>query len=946
MKKVFLNLSVCGYVSAAVLAALSLFIHSTFASDTVKIQTFQAHSRVFFSLDPSVNAQLKNTDQGFEVEFKGISLSDLGAPLGEEKAWANQFSQTSDPRIARIQFAETTNGVKVIGTWKFPMGKQALVNPKMETFDFRQSSPSGYVIDFWLKKGAMTRAEYIVHEKEQARLAVIRKNEDAKKQKAERRIASEQRLNEIEDTTRFCSEPLSEKKDIFLQFYAVHPKIDFKKWFPTTTADANLPYDEPTASAEDAQYVRVALKLYREGKVALVLKTLDFFEAEHPKSQYRVQMQFLRANAMLKLGLKTEAEAKLKNLMSDAKDNPVALHAAMYIAYQQMERGDTMGATETFLWLSTHFGDSSNAWVFHMGTAECLFKLNQVDRALKEYEWVVEKGTDANTKAEGALRIADLYMQRFQYDQALAGYYQGLHYFPEQAKKCAPLHINRAEALYGLGEWDRAKEAFEAFLKDFPGSPYGWRATYRLGEIEGRKTGPKIEDSQKLSREWFYATVNGYPFSPGATLARLRLLPCGDHGGFDEKASNRFFGEDLKNFNPVEEVQMVPFRAFKVLTQVRSMIAFHQESAAVDLATEELQKPGNIELHDILSSTLGGVFRKTILKLLAENRQYEALTYYKAKATFLPKTPSSPEETDYLLKLSQAASDLGLGDLAKEIADSYAKLNSARGVAGVGSTDLTSELTASEQHFTQAKALWVASGMKEEKSVRAHLMQVREESPFSYQKELILGLIEQKSGKQSAALAHAIRAQMLKPADVQAGAAADLRSDLRVDAWIADIQAQEGDAAALQVALDMEKNLERHVRLQTASKTPIKNDDVAAALGIPPMPTLDLILLSEGRMQEKQGRWGDAAATYARAVDDKIGGNQALYQYARTLARTGKPGDRVKARAVLEKLASGEKSESRQPGSEAPVAANTDDFWKKLAREALSDENTMEGGNQ
>jgi tetratricopeptide (TPR) repeat protein len=818
----------------------------------------------------------------------------------------------------------------------------------METFDFRQNSPSGYVVDFWLKKGSMTVSQYKTHEQELARLAEIRKNEEAKKQRTERRIASEQRLYEIEDTTRFCREPLDEKKDFFLQFFAVHPKIDFKKWFPVTSADVNLPYYEPKGTEEDAQYVRLALKLYQEGKVALVLKTLDFFDTAHPKSQYRVEMQFLRANAMLKLGLKAEAETKFRNLMSEAKDNPVALHAAMYLAYQQMDRGDTMGATESFLWLSTHFNDYSNAWVFHIGAAECLYSLNQVDRALKEYEWVVEKGPDANSKAEGALRSADLYMQRFQYDQALAGYYQALHYFPEQGKKFAPLHINRAEALYGLGDWDRAKEAFEDFLKDFPGNPWGWRATYRLGEIEGRKGGAKFEETQKASRDWFYATINGYPFSPGATLARLRLIPCGDHGGFDEQASEQFFGTDLEKYNPSEDIQMVPFRAFKTLTHVRAMIAFHKEATAVDVATDELQKPGNLELHEMLTATLGSIFRKTVLKLLADGKKYEALAYYKEKASFLPKKPTYPEETDYLLKLSQAASDLGLGSLAKEIADIYAKDNSTRKVAEVGGEDLESGLQSSEQHFTQGKALWVASGLKEEVAIRGHMAQVREESPFSYQRELILGLMEQKAKKEGAALSHAIRAQMLKPQQAEAKAgekeSRDLRpDDLRVNAWIADLQAQEGGASGLQVALEMDKNLEKHIRL--IGKTPVKTDEIAAALGVPPMPPLDLVILSQGQILEKQGRWGDAASTYARAVEDKIGGNQALYQYARTLRKTGIPANRVKARAVLEKLASGEKSESRQPGSEDAASAGgaTEDFWKKLAREALSDENTMEG---
>ena len=66
-------------------------------------------------------------------------------------------------------------------------------------------------------------------------------------------------------------------------------------------------------------------------------------------------MRFLRANAMIKLGLKTEAQALLDGLRVEAKDNPVALHSAMYLAFQQMETGNWLPAMETFLWLTTHF---------------------------------------------------------------------------------------------------------------------------------------------------------------------------------------------------------------------------------------------------------------------------------------------------------------------------------------------------------------------------------------------------------------------------------------------------------------------------------------------------------------------------------------------------------------------------------------------------------------
>src|SRR5690606_24752073 len=128
----------------------------------------------------------------------------------------------------------------------------------------------------------------------------------------------------------------------------------------------------------------------------------------------------------------------------------------------------------------------------------------------------------------------DAYLNRAQYDRALAAYYRSGEKFPEATAKSASVQVNRGEALYWLGQHDRAEAQFEKFVKEFPGHPAGWRAYLRLGEIAGRKPGEK---AMAESRTRFLETINHYPFSPGAVVARMRLVPCGDHAGFDAKTA-------------------------------------------------------------------------------------------------------------------------------------------------------------------------------------------------------------------------------------------------------------------------------------------------------------------------------------------------------------------------------------------------------------------------
>jgi tetratricopeptide (TPR) repeat protein len=915
-------------------------------SDGIQVQTFQTHSRILFSVDASVEAHLKSSAKGFEIFFKDVGLSDLGAPLGEEHAWAEQFSKANDPRLASLSLKEMDGGVQVQGVWKFPTGKQALANPLMDTFEYRQSTPAHYVLDFWLKQGSLTRTQMESKKKAQETAERQKQTEEEKRERAQRKLASEKRMAEVEDTTRFCKESLTEKNDVFLRFNPVHEAIDFKQWFPTTTPDSDpgpYKYAVPEGKSESAQYTRLALDLYQQGKFALTLRTLDFFDKEQVDSPYRREMSFLRANTLIKLGMPVRAEVILRSLMSEAKDSPEALCSAMYLAYQQIAKGNSLGATESLLWLEQNQASYVASWVFHLGVAEQLYSLSQTDRALKEYEWVVEKSPSAQAQALAGLRSADLYLQRFQYDQALAGYFQSLHYFEKEAQSYPPLYLNRAESMYGLGQYDRAKEAYTAFLAKFPGYPGGWRATYRLAEMAARDSG---EAAKTTSQKWYYDTINQFPFSPGATLSRLRLLPCGNHGGFNYEASEKFFSEDVANYTGSGEVEMIPFKGLAALSHIRTLISFSKDPQAVDAAIDELGKPSNLEVHDIIRTSLNGIFRKSVLGLLAAGKQYEALDFYKEKSQVLPKTADYPEETDYLLKLSEAASDLGLGSLAKQISDHYAQMNKKREVASTDGVrlggDLEERLQSSEQHFAQAKALWTASGMQAEASVREHLGKVQEESPFSYEREVILALMDQKHAKNEAALSHAVKAQLLKPntESVQG-------KDLRVQAWIADLQAQVGDKG---VAFEMYRNLEKHLRLEKSSTAqgksvagavpavPVTIDEEASSLGIPPMPSLDVVMISEGHILEAQGRWGEAAATYARAMEDGIGGDQVIYQYARSLKKTGQASDRVKAHKFLEQLAAG--TETRTPAA-GTTAAITDDFWKKLAKETLADEKTV-----
>ncbi len=891
------------------------FTHVSLAFDAqslIQIETHTSHSRLSIRVDEGVPCVWKGTEKGFEVFLKGVSLIDLGAIQGNEAAWKRKFQNLGDERVGSIDIQESIEGVKVSGKWKFPTGSAALADPAMEAFEYRIKSPASYVVDFWIKKGP-TVVEVKASELQKRRLASVKKVEEGSKQKTERRLKEQQIRSEKEDSTRFCKLPLSEKTDVFLSLLPAHEPLHLSKWFPTTVPDKEFNYFEPKSKDPDAQYVRVALELRSQGKPALANRTIEFFEKEHPQSQYRFEMRFLKANIFAQLGMHKESEEILQHLLLDAKDNPVALHSAMFLATKRFNEGSYVAALESFLWLINQYPQHQLVWVFHLGAAESFYALKQTERAAKEYEWVIENAITQKEKAQAATRLGDLYLDRLQHEQALAAYFRALSHFEKEVTEHPTLFINRAEALYGIGQYDRASEAFQDFLNKYPSHPMGWRAMYRLGEIEGRK-----ENGKALSRKWFLETVNRYPFSAGATLARLRLIPCDDQAGFDRAAQDRFFETDAVNFDGRGEVSTQGYQDYKSLSQIRALMSSDREDVALNLALKEMLNPRRAEVNRVLKSQIVILLKKYINKLISDGKKYEALSFYHSQSKIIPKT-DDPAEADYLLTLSRAAADLGLGKVALALTEAYNKdtsgTNSRLPAAEKNSNDLEKAFRVSEQNFSQAKALWVASSSKNEEKIRDHLEQVVEESRFSYGKELMLSILEDQASRANQALHHGLRAQLLMPPKRKKD------EEIRIAYWLAVLEAKVGNDS---IALQMFQNLESILKENSEKE---ESTNLAQVLGLALPASIGVLVMKQAELLEKKSHWGEAAATYARAAEQGLGGNEMLYSYARVLMKSGDKTSKLKATAALKKV-----SESK-----------TDDFWKKLAQEALLKEGAREG---
>ncbi|MBL7716736.1 MAG: tetratricopeptide repeat protein [Bdellovibrionales bacterium] len=915
---------------ALFLSATGAFANGDASDDfqSIQIHTFKTHSRLVFRLDESISLDWKDVRGGFEVLLKSWWLTDLGAPVGGESEWAKEYAKRLvDDRVKSVEFIETPKGVKMVGQWRFPEGKDRPVDPSMEKFDYREKGPYRYVVDFWPKKG-QTIGELEAWKAREKRLAEAKKMEDERHARQNRKIAAIQRKAEAEDLGRFCRQPLNQDTEVVLPFAPVHERFDFSRWFPTQVADTDYEFIEPKSAARDAQYVRLAHELYRQGRPALVIRTSEFFQTEHPMSSYTELMLFLKGNAQVKLRHVEDAELTFREILKSRKPTPITLRAGLFVALRAHERGNHLQALELFTRLLQDNPSSKYTWAFHMGAAEALYNLRQTERASKEFQWVVLNGPDPAARSEAAMRMGDIYLERQQYERALATYFQGIRRFPVEAKKYPAIHLNRAETLYWLEDYARAEEAFRTFLNEYETFPEGWRATYRLGEILSRGKNVTLEKSP--GRDFWYQTINRFPFSPGATLARLRLLPCGDHGGFTLESAEKFLNRQAAEFNGSGGVMMDKYNDLRSMARVQAYAALAPAEVTTDIALSELERPLKPISKDRITHIASAVFRKAILKMIDSGKKFDALKFYEKRENRIVKSEVDP---DYIVKLSLIASDMGFGSLGAKLSSAYANSltdwsKKGRAIAHEGeSADFEQKIKKAERVFADAKALWMliaadvrtsASSAKSKEPTEEQINRVVEmisevpvESEYSFEKEIILGLAAEKLGKPVAALDHAMKAQLLIPKTAKPSTQEDAA---RIDFWIASLQAKTDQN---RVAVEGIRRARKNFR-KPASTAGI--DCTTRTLGVSAVPNELQLVVLEGEILEKLGRLAEAASAYQTAIEAGLGGNHILYQYARVLGATGTQTDATESRKILEKVAKSE----------------TDDFWRKLARESIA----------
>jgi len=880
--------------------------NAVLAKEFVSLETRDTHSRITLQIDDGVKHRVKNTKNGLEIKILGLTLFDIGAPLGAQKQWAKRFNNLKDNRVKNIRLSELNHDVIIKADWNFPEGDDQYAFPKMDIFDYRKNNPNEYAIDFWYKDG-LTVSEYRKNRKtkNQKKESLLSKNKRKKRQ--ERKIASVKKKEVALRLNSHCDSPLSELNTIFVPFKTVHSKIDLTSWINVITADVNYRYKIPNGKSRLDQYIRLIHNLYDQSKFGLVLKSINFLNDEFPENKYNKEMKFLTANVFIRMGYEIKAEEMFNEIISlHEKDKP-SYYSSLYLAVKSYNKGEHAKSFDLFNWLIRKYPKNEKKWLFHLGLAESYYYMGNTERAMKEYLWIIKNTNEEKIKEKIALKLGDIYLSKRQYELAIATYHKSKIYTDNN--KTEEVYLNKGESFYWIGDYDKSRKIFEEFKLKYPSHAEGWRASFRLGEIYGRRDD---KTSLKKSKKWFYNTINKHPDSVGATMARLMLASCNSNSGFNSFSLRKLYNEDVQRKKNSKSIDKVSFEKFTDLHYAKGLVSLNENSDALEFVSKKISN--KTYRNKLLNNTFNIVFRKNIIDKIENKDGFGAIYFYEKYHKYLSDNFGYVDK-EYLIKLSSMALELNLVNYSEKITEHYSKIkfdNSLnRSIAG-DNYDLEKITLKSLEGLNLAKQLWFKHGMKKESKIQELLKNISNEYVLSYEKEALLSIIYSKKENKILALRHAINAKNLI-------GKSDINLLNNINYWIYLISSKMSQYS---YARDSLSSVINHYSLEV-------NMNNLIIMGLPKLPDILSLKVEIGALYEKAKKENEAINIYTEVIEsedfdkNKNLKNRVYFRLAKLLKNTEEKENIKKADKLINKInTQGNKS-----------------FWRELAAEELAQTN-------
>jgi tetratricopeptide (TPR) repeat protein len=397
------------------------------------------------------------------------------------------------------------------------------------------------------------------------------------------------RFKILEGDTTPASQDLARIRSVH-NLYVHFPMLTLERNdFKTFTSDPAMKYEMPSGADEESLEAKLVIKLFNEGKYAVVLRALKFFREKFPTSRYEKTLEFIVADTYFKLWQRDKdksdfdsAMTRYKELLNKYPADPSRFHTLMFIGLNYLEGGNLFGALSTLQVGIEKYAESPYLWEMRLAEATVLNQLHKDEASLSAYENIENDPKAGSYGREAHFRRGDVFFTKKDYQRAVTEYKGAIKKFGDHLDDAPNLFFNSAEAQFWLEDYHASLDGFRDFLQRFPTHPYGGYAMTRIGEI--------FEllgvNHQKVSGA-FLESYYRYRGSPGAFMAKLYV----NMDRFPKMKTKEVesvtgeINEELGHFNKISDLD-----PFVTLLLAKGYSKRGEYKTSMDLLTKYYQK--------------------------------------------------------------------------------------------------------------------------------------------------------------------------------------------------------------------------------------------------------------------------------------------------------------------------------------------------------------------
>ncbi len=440
------------------------------------------------------------------------------------------------------------------------------------------------------------------------------------------------------------------------------PLVLDRPFLKSIVNDGAMKYEAPPGNSEEDMQVKLLIKLYNEGKYAVVLRTFKFFEESFPKTKYEKLLLFLKADTNFRLWQqdhnKSDFEktmALYKNLLDKYPADESRFHTLMFIGANYLDTGSFIGALSTFQVGVERYADSPFIYEMKLAEADVLNQLGKHDAALEALTKIQTDPKAGNFAIDAQIRRGDVYFHKKDYLNAVKEYKETLSKIPEHSSEAPNIYFNVAESQFWMGDYKNSVESYRQFLEKFPNHSFGGYAMTRIGEIF-QMLGVRPEKVTGTFLESYYR----YHETPGAFIAKLYVntVRFAQMKEKEVEAVKNEISDDLPKYNHLPDLE-----PFVILTLAKANLNRGDYSGPLESLTK-FYKTNVFSPHlPLFKDLIVRAIKKETLHFYDEGSALKAVeTYLTYKDSWLKNL----DQPDLYFHLGQAYESLNLNDDATQ----------------------------------------------------------------------------------------------------------------------------------------------------------------------------------------------------------------------------------------------------------------------------------------